>query len=137
MSNHVGLPVIEVTDTVIPVGKPKGKVTSLVKTVLYSNGDTVYRCSECEREFPKYISVIGHLKAHRDRKRLRETSEVRKAIEILQKVAEQPTPSEIAKVMRENNSLKTRLRKEQAARRQAEKDLRYLRSFLRQAVEAA
>jgi uncharacterized Zn finger protein (UPF0148 family) len=137
MSSHVGLPVIEITDTVVPTGRGKGHKTNKTQTVLYSNGDVMYRCAECEREFAKYTSVIGHQNAHRDRKRLRPTSEVQKAIEILQKVAEQPTPAEITKVMRENSNLKQRLRKEQSARRAVEKDLRNLRSILKQAAEAA
>lgn len=53
---------------IIPHGTSKGRVSRAVTHRTYSNGTEIFACAQCGREFPKFISVIGHTSKHKEAK---------------------------------------------------------------------
>lgn len=127
---------IEITATVIPQGRGKGKTTNTILTVLYPDGNVFYRCSDCDMEFARFHSTMGHRSKHSSRKmekvsvRSSKAAEIRKAIQILSEIAEEPTNGEVRKLVRDNALLRKRLSEERHRRRSVEKTLIRIREAL-------
>lgn len=123
--------------SVIPMGKSAGKTTETILLVTYPNGEVAFRCADCGKEFGSYRSTFGHRSKHRTGTRPTKTVPLRDA---LREVADQLTaladgkrPAAAATTDTDDKrvkSLETRLFRERARRRAAEKALAEIRHAL-------
>lgn len=121
--------IIAVEPAVLAFGAGKGARVKTVEVVLYDDGTTEHRCTDCGYTSPKFASVF----AHRGRKHpnLTEQGEVQQAIRVITKAtAEAPNRTEVRALERKVNRLEARLRDERKARRKAESDLTRIRTAL-------
>lgn len=128
---------IQITPSVIPMGKSAGKETTTVLTVTYDDGTVSYRCGEnqCTKEFPTYKQTFAHRSVHRRGVRTTKTVPMKDAIrevaDQLIALADGKRPAAAAAAEdRKVKSLETRLFRERARRRAAEKALAEIRHAL-------
>lgn len=125
--------VLTMEPAVATAGVCKGRNLTGVVAVLYSDGDTAYRCTDCTYEANSPQRVSSHRRTHTYRQRPRKTSrtrQVEKALKVLTTLTEEPSPDAVAALNRKIASLQSRLSTERKARKEAEANLAAIRRAL-------
>jgi uncharacterized C2H2 Zn-finger protein len=127
---------LSIQPSIIPMGKSAGKTTETILTVTYRNGEVAFRCATCDKTFASYRSAFGHRSKHRTGTRQTKTVPLRDA---LREVADQltaladgkrPAAATADTDDKKVKSLETRLFRERARRKAAEKALADIRHAL-------
>lgn len=116
--------------TIVPMGGGKGTETSKIQEVLYSDGSIAYRCAQCEKEFPRWVSTFAHIAVHgkqtakaSGKSADSRNKQIDRIIEMIDGLRNGPVDHKVAE-------LTAALDAERKARRKAESDLKKIRSLL-------